>query len=174
MEESSWQRSPATGCHPLQGSTPNATSSHGLLGSSLAPWIRSAPGGAWLHPPANRPGLAGARGHDAGCSSLVLTVAGGRRAPGTGCPLPRVAFGALGTPWHRSCCPEPDEHGRFRSLPAPRPPSPTLGRWHVPQAPPLHVSCPRPCLSRDGCGRSASNPRCPGGGGRASGALQEV
>lgn len=55
-----------------------------LLDPSLASWIRRRSWGAWLHPPATGPGLAGGSGSRAGCSSLVLTVAECQKTPGWG------------------------------------------------------------------------------------------
>ena len=85
-----------------------------LLDPSLASWIRRRSWGAWLHPPATGPGLAGGSGSRAGCSSLVLTVAECQKTPGWGgVSTPKGGLRGPGDTLAGSCCPEPDEHGRF-------------------------------------------------------------
>lgn len=107
--------------------------------SSLAPWIKRWSWGGWLHPPANRPGLAGAGGHVQAAllwslwwlsarSSLagVFTLKDGLRGPWGQAGLGVAAQSLMST-------------GCFSASQRPACTSHTLGCWHVTQSPPAGV-----------------------------------
>lgn len=111
-KESSWQRSPATGCHPSRLHS-NATSSR--KPSWIHPWLPGS-GGAPGEPGCILPllglGWQGARGHVQAAllwSSRWLSAR--RRLAGVS--TPKGGLRGPGDTLAGSCCPEPDEHGRF-------------------------------------------------------------
>ena len=148
-----------------------------FLDSSLAPWIKRRSWGAWLHPPANRPGLAGSSGSRAGCPSLALTVAECQKQPGCGVHCQGWPSGPLGTPWAGSCCPEPEEHWLFQCLPAPNSYRPHPWMLACPPVSSLRESRPRQVAGRtDVWAAPTSNLQVTRGsevGGWASWGLQE-